>query len=269
MYLHTIELPPTRDAGWFTVFPIGDLHCDQKAFAEKRFLAYRKHILATRPAVAVFVGDAIEGHLPDHRHFNPDAIRRDFLARMDEYIHACLQYLQSLFLPITTAGIPLVIVEGNHDRFPAFVGFSAMLADRVRGIYLGGEGFVNIYSGRPGQRARTVLYCAHGYGGGRKDGASVNAMREYMTSFKADLYIAGHVHKSHTQIIPLLGANERGTAITKRHVALIRTPSFIERGIPGVVTYAGRKGYPTSDESIVAVRVDPTHGRMLRLDLPI
>jgi hypothetical protein len=162
-----------------------------------------------------------------------------------------------------------LIVEGNHDVFLDSVGFAAMLADRTGGFYLGGEGFVTVYSGHPTTRRRTVLYCTHGFGGGRKIGASVNAMRDYLQSFKADVYIAGHTHQGFTQIIPMIGANEQGNELVKKHLALIRTPSFIERAVKNVVSYAGRKGFPTSDESITAINIDPQSGKMQRRDIDV
>lgn len=275
MYLVDIERPANA-AGTFRLYAIGDLHSDRKEFNAKRFARWREQIVSDPSAVCIFVGDAMEGRTPGMKHFDVACVRPDFLNNLDSYIKHSLAVNERLLQPIVAAGVPLVIVEGNHDRYQEYSGYAAMLADRCGAHFLGGEGFVRVRSRTPDARGKpsdpyvTVVHASHGFGGGKLPGAKVNALQQQMVWLDADVIVAGHVHDGHTRVIHRYGVNRRGRLdLTKSPVAMYRAPSFVERSLPGLVNYAGRQGYPSSDEGLVWLEINPKLRTMTRHELAV
>src|SRR6185312_4751972 len=183
-----------------------------------------------KSAICLFVGDAMEGRTPGMKHFDAASVRPEFLTNLDSYIKTSLDFNQRLLSPIVKAGIPLIILEGNHDRFQEYAGYAAMLADRCKATYLGGEGFVRVTTGRKGQQYTTVIYAAHGTGGGKRPGSKVNTMQAFTEWVDADVIVQGHVHDGDVRIIHKIGIPSKGgLGLVKRPIVLYRAPSFVER----------------------------------------
>lgn len=272
--MYTVEVTKrSNGAGSFHLYSIGDLHSDRREFNEARFKQWRAQIIADPFAVCIFVGDAMEGRTPGMKHFDAACVRPEFLTNLDSYIKQSLDWNQRLLKPITDAGVPLVIVEGNHDRYQEYAGYAAMLSDRVNAQYLGGEGFVRVKSGPKEKRSgtqcdyTTVIYASHGSGGGKRPGGKVNAMQQFTEWVDADVIVQGHVHDGDVRIIHKVGVTTKGDlTLVKRPIVLYRAPSFVERSVQGVVNYAGRQGYPTSDEGLMYVKLNPTEKTARRVE---
>jgi predicted phosphodiesterase len=274
MYLAEIERA-TTSAGAFHLYLIGDLHSDSKFFNEERLKRYVAKIAADPIGVAIFVGDGFEGHTPKHKHFDASSIRRDYLNNMESYIKHSLEHNQRLLSPLTKAGVPLVVCEGNHDLMVDSVGYAAMLADRCGATFLGGEGLIRVrtmsrHRGKNGKGTKggswfTVIHATHGWGGGRKKGGAVNNLLDTAQWCDADIYVAGHVHSAYAGIQERIGVVRSGELrLRRRPVAFLRAPSFVRRALPGVVGYAGRKGYGTSDDGLLWLEVIPGEGKIVR-----
>lgn len=263
--MYTVEVSRTTNAsGVFNLFAIGDLHSDRREFNEARFCQWRDLIIKDKSAICLFVGDAMEGRTPGMKHFDPACVRPEFLTNLDSYIKMSLAFNERLLKPIVKAGVPLIVLEGNHDRYQEYAGYAAMLSDRVGATYLGGEGFVRVKTGPKQKRGgtqcdyTTVIYAAHGSGGGKRPGSKVNAMQQFTEWVDADVIVQGHVHDGDVRIIHKIGIPSKGDlALVKRPVVLYRAPSFVERSVQGIVNYAGRQGYPTSDEGLQGVTINP------------
>lgn len=272
MYLAEIERA-TNVAGAFHLYLIGDLHSDSMAFDEERLKRYVAHISADPLAVAIFVGDGFEGHTPKHKHFDAGAIRRDYLNNMESYIKHSLEHNTRLLSPLTRARVPFVVVEGNHDLMVDSVGYAAMLADRCGAQFLGGEGLIRVRSMAPQKKKGnnvggshiTIIHACHGWGGGRKKGGAINNLLDTAQWCEADIYVAGHVHSAYAGVQERIGVTRTGPLRLKRKpVAFLRAPSFVRRAVPGVVGYAGRKGYGTSDDGLLWLEVNPTTEKIIR-----
>jgi hypothetical protein len=256
------------------VFAVGDLHADSKTFREKRFKRWIDHIASFgKEAVAVCVGDYLNGQTPGHKHFDPEATRADYVLNLDGYVKHGLAHCERLLAPLTKAGVPTVMIEGNHDRMMGAVGFTPMLADRINAQYLGSGGFIRVRStpkaarktDKPNERT-TVIYAHHGSKGGATPGPKVNAMHALMGWADADVYIAGHVHDADLRVVNRYGVTRKhdSLSVARRPVALYRAPSFLSRAVAGVSTYADRKEYGTNDDGLMWVEVDPQSHRMRR-----
>lgn len=272
MYLADVSLSPRR-SDQIEVFAIGDLHADSKCFQEDRFKAWIAHIAERGPgAVAVCVGDYANGQVPGHKHFDPDATRAEYLVNMDGYVKHALAHCERLFAPLKKAKVPVVMVEGNHDRMMGAVGFTPMLADRTGAQFLGASGFIRVRSQSTSRGQRkdegrtTVIYAHHGSKGGSTPGPKVNAMHGLMGWVDADVYIAGHVHDADLRIVTRYGVPHKydSLAIREYPVALYRAPSFLSRAPVGFSTYADRKEYGTADSGLMWVRIDPKEHTMQR-----
>lgn len=274
MHVVDVSLTECARSGRFGIFAIGDLHADSKSFREDRLKAWVRFIAKYRgQAVALCVGDYANGQTPGHKHFDTDATRVDYLTNMDSYVKHSLAHVERLLKPLQEVGIPLLFVEGNHDRMMGWVGYTAMLADRLGGQFLGNAGFVRVSSGNGTSRPYcTTIYAHHGSKGGTSPGPKVNAMQGLITAWDADCYIAGHVHDADLRIIPRYGVararsrgigNGDGQGIMRRQIALYRAPSFLDRVPEGHSTYADRKEYGTQDEGLMWLECVPRR-RMFR-----
>jgi predicted phosphodiesterase len=267
--MHVADVRCTGKSDPVHVFAVGDLHADSKLFREERFKAWIAHIAEYgEGAVAVCVGDYLNGQVPGHKHFDPDAMRSDYLLNLESYVKHGLGHCERLLKPLTKAGVPVVMVEGNHDRMMGAVGFTPMLADRVGAQYIGAGGFIRVRSATQNTRAKrsittgdrtTVIYAHHGSKGGGTPGPKVNAMHALMGWADADIYIAGHVHDALTRVVPRYTCNRKfdSLEVVERDVGLYRAPSFLSRSVTGVSTYADRKEYGTNDEGLMWLEVNP------------
>lgn len=261
--------------GTFHLYAIGDLHRDRRDFQTERFNAYIDHIKRDKQAVAVFVGDALDGRIPGRKHFDIDECRPEFRDNLRNYVGFGLDVVAKGFIPLIRAKVPLVLVSGNHDEYLEEINFTAALAQRLGAgaHYLGGEGFIRIKTGRMNASADmrvTSVYATHGSGGGKTPGPKVNAMQRYYEWVDADVVMAGHVHDGDIRIIPSYGIQRKGALeLQRRPRIMYRAPAFVYRAIPGVVGYQGKKGYGPGDEGLQYVAINPCEHRAHRLEVPI
>ena len=273
--MHLVHVDKDTSArGTISLYAVGDTHLDLKTSDHDRLAAYVAHIARDPQAVAVFVGDLLDGRVPGRKHFDADAVRLDFLSNLKSYVNHGLEVAESLFRPLIRARVPLVCVSGNHDDYLEEIGLTAEFVRRLGGSarYLGGEGFirVNATSKKRRQTAQTYtikIHATHGSGGGKKPGSKINNMQATFEWVDADVVIAGHVHDGSIRVIPSYSVQEKGNlALVTKPRVMYRAPSFVKRGMQGVVTYAGRKGYPSSDEGLQWVKIDPCDRRATRYE---
>jgi DNA repair exonuclease SbcCD nuclease subunit len=123
----------TSAHGTVSLYAIGDTHLDLKTSDHDRIEKYVAHIAADPQAVAVFVGDLLDGRVPGRKHFDADAVRLDFLERLKSYVNHGLEVAEGLFRPLIKAKVPLVCVSGNHDDYLEEIGLTAELVRRLGG----------------------------------------------------------------------------------------------------------------------------------------
>ena len=274
--MHLVDIERrTTGTGHVNIYAIGDTHADRREFDRERFDRYIAHICADPLAVAVFVGDALDGRIPGRKHFDPDAIRSDFLENLKSYVNHGLDVTAGMFRPLIKAKVPLVLVSGNHDEYLEEIGFTAALCQRLGAgaHFLGGEGFIRLRSGKPNPKSGTGgmyvtrIYATHGSGGGKTPGPKVNAMQRTYEWIEAEVVMAGHVHDGDIRIIQSYTVPKVDTLQLVTHPRVMyRAPSFVRRAIPGVVGYQGRKGYPASDDGLQYVKLIPYDRKAFRVE---
>lgn len=263
----------TSAGGTLSIYAIGDTHLDLRTSDHARLESFVALIARDPQAIAVFVGDLLDGRVPGRKHFDADAVRLDFLGNLKSYVNYGLEVAEHLFKPLIKAKVPLICVSGNHDEYLEEIGLTAEFVRRLGGSarYLGGEGMIRVIANSPKRLRRdngghcVRIYATHGTGGGKRPGSKINNMQQYLEWVEADVLIAGHVHDGAIRIIPSYTVRERGTLeLVKRDRVMYRAPGFVERSISGVVTYAGRKGFPSADQGLQWVKYRPSERRATR-----
>lgn len=244
----------TKDArDRFRIYVIGDMHSDARTFDEARFRAFIAHIAKDRDAIALSVGDYVEGRTPGQRFFDPNALIDEARYHIGDYVSWALDRSEQLLAPLRKASTPLFLWQGNHDHYMQWSGFTAELSRRLKATFMGDEAMIRCVVGNDAKKSchALTIYGTHGSGGAGLPGAKVNAMQRYMSWVDADVIVAGHVHDGMIRVVPRLGITAKGTPdIVNRPVALVRAPAFVRRAVKGVHTYASRKGYPTADDGL-------------------
>src|SRR5690348_2138723 len=98
MHLVGIE-KQTSAAGTVTFYAIGDTHLDLRTSDHERLSKYLAYIAKDPQAIAVFVGDLLDGRVPGRKHFDADAVRLDFLGNLKSYVNYGLEVAAHLFQP--------------------------------------------------------------------------------------------------------------------------------------------------------------------------
>lgn len=275
--MRLVDVERETDAdGTYRLFAIGDLHLDHITFNEERFLKYRQWIIGDPYSVAIFVGDCAEGRVPGQKHFDPDVLRPKFLRRLNDYYNVVARESAQLLKPLVDAGVPLIVVRGNHDRYSEWFNISRNVAKLAGAKYLGDGGFIRVTSGttregvggkkrRPAQYV-TSIYATHGSGGGKTPGPKTNNMEMGSRWLNTQIIVKGHVHDADVRIIPRASVALAGKLeVVQEPLALYRAPAFVEHLSPiEHDSYVIRHEYPTTDRGLLYLNVKPSTGDIWR-----
>lgn len=160
-------------------------------------------------------------------------------------IDDCMELFSKFIDEITPEKI-LVCISGNHDeRVWKSVGIDPVkYVCNSKGVrYAPSEAFVTIKLGRhPRNKKKKIMYklfVTHGCGGGRTDGAIVNALKRLSDVVEADIYIQGHVHKPFSIPNVIYRWTSQGNAIVEHVRYFVVSGACLQRG-----GYAVSKAYP-------------------------
>lgn len=263
--MNIAELDVNADSKrFFTIYPVGDMHAEKFHFDEKRFRNYTNLIAEDPNAIWVFVGDAIEGRTPGSRYYDPDVVRPEF--KNSDYYFQIQSFLGDLFEPLR--GRPGVVLQGNHDEYQEWSGFSKWLAVTAGAKYLGGEGLFRLNVSMPNKTRSLVGYARHIIGGGKRPGSKVNNAEDLALVADADFYVAGHIHDGFARVSGRYTLPRRGDLkLVHKPSAKIIAPSFLHDRLENVNDYAAKKGLAPTDQGIIAIDVDCENNRFYRREL--
>jgi UDP-2,3-diacylglucosamine pyrophosphatase LpxH len=239
-------------------YPIGDPHADMKVTNVRRLKKYIKFIAQDPNAVALCVGDIFNGSLPGHKYFSSKSLKGDIAQNTDDYANEMMGRMVELFSPILEAGIPFVIVRGNHDRWVKGINLIRMLVDQLNlkygsgAYYAGDEALIRIRAGN----VTWSMHAEHGAGGGyTESGKIARFMNGTGKIADVDINVRGHVHDQYNRIVKRYYVPESGKVkMLWRKVAFLTTTAFNSERVENVVDYPGQQGLPPIDEGVIYLR---------------
>jgi hypothetical protein len=246
---------PNRFTKW-RLHPLGDLHVGAAAFDKKAFEAKVKEIAADPHSYWIGMGDYIDavGHLDprfDPRDIDPTTKVRDLDDLFAWQANAFLRLVE----PIKSKCLGLL--TGNHEesvRLHSIQDPARSIAEWMGVPDLRYAASIRIHvfdkeslKGR-GCRYLIIVYCHHGWGGGRTEGSKVNKARDQtsdMAPANADIVMVGHIHSEAVGKKVWLRVTERGpVALVPGERVWVLTGSYRKNWVRGATTYSERKGLP-------------------------
>lgn len=272
MITHTLEIKLDNYFDKWSIYPIGDIHlgnvgCDKPALRKTV-----KEISEKKDAYWIGMGDYAEfiGHL--HPYFEPENIDKDL--KIQQLRHFAKHQVNEVFKELSPIKDRLLgIKRGNHEKMVSDKGDydpAQELSEMFETKYLGYESMMRIYvSGKDGRkRYGFVIYCHHGFGGGKKPGSHANNMLDLATSYDADLFIMGHVHRMQSMKTARLSLNTRGTLLSK-DVAFIISGTYLKMKQEGMEGYEVKKGLPPTTIGSPYVNIFCDHHYNVHFELVI
>lgn len=107
------------------------------------------------------------------------------------------------------------------------------------------------------------VFCHHGAGYAQTPGGKLNRLVQFMQSFEADVYFAGHVHDQVGRREPTIGADDICTTIRAHERIGVVSGSYLRTYAQDVTTYGERAGYRPTTLGAAWVRIKPD-GRQMR-----
>lgn len=271
MRLHTVREAYTA-GDVFTLYPLGDIHlgsanCDRGLLRETI-----QEIEADPLARWGGMGDYCEWIAPNDPRWHGGGIDAGVVSldAIDRLGDVYVDVLVDLFRPII--GKCWWFGEGNHEEtFQKY--HHTDLSRRVlsalgRPDLQAGWSAITRVEFDDGQNHRNGwrIYHAHGWQGGRQDGAKVNQARALMAYIDADIYLQGHSHSRFIVAQSRLSTDPGFTRLVAQDVYVGHTGSFLRTMQQDATGYAERRGYPPTSLGPIKLRFRPGRDGRKRLE---
>ena len=266
----------------FTVWNLSDLHLGNSAVAEDRLNEDVARIAADPYALWFGGGDYGEYISVRDRRFDSTVIANWIPAtKLGELGRVITDRVKKVLWPIRDKCVGLVF--GNHEKTYATsqeqkhmhawlchemgvpnLGFSA-LWDVI---------FIRKSRSKPGlcgQRPAKAdhsdtsskrFYIHHGAGAAATHSGKLNRLINFMHSFRADVYMIGHVHDQTGKRIVEIGADRLCTTLVERVKLGIISGSYLRTYAEGITSYGEIKGYSPVNLGASSVVITPMTGEM-------
>lgn len=250
------------NAGQFKIIAFGDVHYGAKACHLKRF---EKNVLARNAdnpnAYFLCMGDALDLIGPKDPRFRPDEGMgfEDFVdAQIDGFVAL---FKKHKIPPHRILGMGL----GNHeDSIRKFYGTDPVhrMCKALETEHLGYCFALRLKTRVNGACKYPISIMGHhGFAGGRKEGAAVNAYTDWMHRHPGhNIYLFGHNHKKWFHKVPVVEIDFNKREQVDRSVLVGNTGTYLRTYSKGVVpTYSEKKGfYPVE---LGHLEIELTHTR--------
>lgn len=284
----------SRVSDVISLYPLFDLHVGHIACNEDMLEYYVANIAADPTGLVILGGDLIDGITYNDRRFNPAQVAK--WCRNEEGTHKGVIQKQIVRVAEILSPIAHKVVAmlyGNHEssvekhqQVEIVKQIALHLQHAVDGdtnphntlveppdFVLGYHGFLCLTFARGAHASRFVIYCHHGYGGGRKPGGKMNKLDEMLAMYPdSDLVLAGHVHDlfslARERIIPDWSGLSKSDlvkvgGVRKKDRLAVFCGSFLDSdagetslGWPRT-SYAVEKGYPPLKLGAPVIRIKP------------
>ncbi len=260
----------------FTLWNLADLHWMSRACAESKVRADVKRIADDPNAFFLGGGDYVDFIGYSDKRFDPDAVApwvsiKD-LGNLGE---VGMRQIRDLFAPIKHKCLGLLI--GNHEKkyelHTEHEGLHGWLCTELVVPDREYCALFDVVFVRDPKQKRPVLRMAqptggntresfrvfahHGAGYAQPPGGKLNRLIQFMNSFDATLYFAGHVHDQNARREPVIGAD----ADCKNIVAKVRlgvvSGSYLKTYAQGTTTYGEQRGYRPTTLGAAGVQIRP------------
>ena len=247
---------------YLTIVPISDLHLGSSACDVTKLEATRKWVLEKPDRLVIGVGDYADLILrQDMKRF--EAGCTNIKAKdLDQMLNIQRDMVIDFFKPLADAGRLLGLGEGNHEYEMHRRHSFDLMSDVCKKLKVPNIGYSFFYrlslkKKRGGVVRNCVIYGHHGFGGGRKPGASINKLVDMSTVYDADIIISGHDHyKLGKRLIRLCVTPSGKPRIINKPVVIARTGTFLRTSIEGFTTYSEKNGFPPTDTGNVRIYIN-------------
>lgn len=242
--MHIIKCTLPRELSSVQIVPIADTHLGDPR-ADVALLNERiQYIAEHENAYAILNGDILNNAVRT----GVSDIYGERLSPME-----AVQMAADTFRPI--AGKIIGITDGNHEartykndglKLGRFIASELGIADKYAsealfiflrfGTVSGGQHETN----GSGEKRRVcyTIYCTHGDGGGRKEGAKAIRLADMAAIADADLYIHSHTHLPMIMKQGYYRVDVRNSTISRVEKSFVNTGAYLDYG-----GYAEAKGY--------------------------
>jgi UDP-2,3-diacylglucosamine pyrophosphatase LpxH len=251
--LNTVRIPYLQ-GDTFTLWPLGDVHLGSRSCDVDLFERVIKRIRDDDRALWGGMGDYCEWIARDDPRWASGEIDERIvnLASLDRIGDVYVEKIASMLKPIARKCAWMGF--GNHEHqfqrrhhtdLTARILRALELPDDHYGGWMGKTRLV--FEDGSNHRNAVVVYHAHGWQAGRKEGAKLNNMRELPGFTRADIYLHGHSHSRFADALDWLDENQSFTKPVSKRAYVSHTGSFVKTYELGQSSYAEQKAYlPTS-----------------------
>ena len=230
----------------FELIPIFDIHFGTIFHDEKLFNKVVKYIQENENAYWFCGGDICEFLCIEDKRFDYNSLEKSFQKNVERILTYSDEYATEKLKPI--ADKCLFMISGNHDaKYKGRFGFDPISSIcknlNIKNYTDSYETLVKILFKHT--RVNTLdLYVHHGHGYAKvRSGTLLNILEDAMTSFEADVYIAGHSHQLIFTYKNYLSLNSTGTKLKSKQKLLLRVGGFRFSRKEGFLSYEEKFGF--------------------------
>lgn len=242
MFVHKDDLM-VKPNSTIEIIWLSDPHLGNCNFARKEFKETIEYIKSTPNAYVLFGGDYIDAIVPnDKKRFDPSTLEKHYsIADINDLPRIQVKEFVELCNPIKDK--ILLAISGNHEeslyKYNNYDAYGAI----CEGLGLPKLGYFGFYSlgikmrENRGSEYRINFCLNHGNGGGGKtQGAILNAISDTFSVNNADINLMGHIH--------LMGDYDRDTnTLTSNGILSTKRQTFASGGTYLRTYVAGNKNY--------------------------
>lgn len=242
----TLKATTRHTLGWeeLAILPIGDVQLGAEGCSEK---ALRQHIEDSLAAGGWFIGmgDYVDVASPSNR---SRIVQAELYDSVQDALEAAAEDAVAKFLRLVkgTEGRWLGLLEGHHYWvFRDGSTSDTRIAEALKAPFLGDCANIIITHKATTSKTRsmrTVIWAAHGNGGGQRAAAPITKIETIRPGFDADVYLMGHMTKLAGARTQAVGPAEKGDGLIHRDVVLSGTGGWFQGYMYQSKQGAGRAG---------------------------
>ncbi len=230
---HSYHIDASTTTEPVRLVPFGDLHFGAPLHCKntfKRFIDFCKKSLDHQPTMFYGMGDYVEVSSTSERRILNSGLHDSTLEVIDnQQLDTILELAHKLnFMKGHTIGV----LNGNHfHEFKSGIHAGKcsdhILADQLETKYLGVMNVTHVSVNLNGNKKTFDICAHHGKGGGKRIGATLNAVEDLRNVADADIYLMGHTHGKAVGAGAIHRWNSSAKCLETRDVVYARTGSFL------------------------------------------